>query len=211
MIERNLNPNLFGIAGNMGSGKSTACEILKEENIICEILNFSTGVKELARDYFDIPLGGIKDNRKRECYQAVGQKMRHIQMSIDGISDIWISHTIRKAVDSDCAYGIGDVRYINEIKAIIENGGIVILLTAPQKLSRKRIEKREGKKISDAKWKKHMSHSSEHDVKSENFWDLLNGRYYDNVIHIRQENDDLKNFKRLLLAGIKDYVQSDTI
>lgn len=107
---------IIGIAGKFCSGKTTLCEMLKNEfqNQII-IINFADKVKAVAEDLFGMT---IKD---RSLLQKIGAKMREID------EDVWVKYVINQCTE-DKIYLIGDVRYPNEVDIIKQNNGVTFYI-----------------------------------------------------------------------------------
>jgi len=85
---------------------------------------------------------------------------------------------------------ISDVRYVNEAESIIKDSGIVIVLNISSNIRRERIEKRDGKKISDSDWIDMNSHESESDI---DMIRLIDG--VENVFITPNDDEDIVNMK----------------
>lgn len=122
----------IGICGKMCSGKSTlANKIIERCSEMCdekyEKDSFAGKIYELAYDLF-----GMKE-KDRLLLQQIGTKMRDIDKKV------WIDYIIKKHEDTENII-IDDVRYSNEIMALIENGYFLIKLEISPKLQEKRIK-----------------------------------------------------------------------
>lgn len=111
---------VLGFAGGIGSGKDTACEIAEEFGFVKR--GFSDYLKYVCSELtgHDYHLRKTKDSEVlpgvtgRKLLETIGQTMRNLY------PDFWIDNII---FDKCC---IPDTRYPNEVKAIRDQGGIVI-------------------------------------------------------------------------------------
>ena len=124
--------NLIGISGKAQSGKSTVANYLREYYGFYK-LPFAKALKEMVGGSFEMNKDDSKTfysdlwgMTKRELLQKVGTKLREVH------PDIWIYMVRSSIVDSiintkgKCSFVIPDVRYPNEMKAIKEDGGVLI-------------------------------------------------------------------------------------
>lgn len=121
---------VIGFAGRAGSGKTTAQNAAaKAIGDAADVarwrvakVNFADSLKKLAVDHFF--WDGRKNESGRQLLQGIGQLGR------DYRPDIWLEKLKRKvAIMPDLvAVLIGDVRYLNEVEWIIDQGGIVVLM-----------------------------------------------------------------------------------
>lgn len=141
---------LIGVCGKMGSGKDTVADFLVKK-FSGRKVGFADKLKEIVKEMFDVDK---EDEKGREILQEFGQAMR----SID--SNVWVNFVMNN-YNNDETLIISDVRYPNEANAIIDRGGIVIHLDVASLIRKKRLEKRDKKKISNVAWDYVNSHGSE--------------------------------------------------
>ena len=175
---------LIGICGKMGSGKDTIAEHLARE-FQGQRMSFARKLKSVVANLFNVDKN---DKRGREILQKVGAFMRSIN------EFVWID-----AINYDMSilklggcenFIISDVRYVNEAESIIKDSGIVIVLNISSNIRRERIEKRDGKKISDSDWIDMNSHESESDIAMIR---LIDG--VENVFITPNDDEDIVNMK----------------
>lgn len=144
---------LIGIAGKMGSGKSTIARYLCDNHLYNERM-FAYPLKRIASELFK---ARGKEKWEREIYQKLGRAMREID------PDVWVKATMNEIGNrhKNNNFVISDVRYPNEAKGIIDNDGVVILLHVDDKIRKERIEKRDKVSINYDEWIKMNSHESE--------------------------------------------------
>ncbi len=155
-----------GICGQMASGKTTLAQSFCNEIPSYSKFSFAKSVKDFANFLFDIP-EGYKD---REKYQKVGDGGRRF---IGG--NVWIDATLN-AVQEHSAKGYGvidDVRYINEVQHLKNEGWFMVKINISKELQEKRI-----KETYPNDWEKHLAartHASEVEVAeaSESLFDLV--------------------------------------
>jgi len=138
--------NILGISGFMGSGKSTAAEILKNmqsdsdgiyRSSKCKIVSFADPLKRVVREVIGFPVAslyGPSEERikphpisgvtPRLALQTIGQAFRDLD------PDVWVRLAIDHVESSTWVYWaiMPDVRYPNEVAAIKKAGGKVIRL-----------------------------------------------------------------------------------
>lgn len=132
-------PLIIGIAGPIGSGKSTAADFLKRL-LGAEERNFADPLKAAAAILFDVPIekfntqGGKAEFNEfwgmthREMLQKLGtEAMRH---GVRG--DFWGKRLERSLLHSKstCVI-IGDVRFLNEAQFIYDQGGFLVHIVRP--------------------------------------------------------------------------------
>jgi len=134
---------IVGLVGFIGAGKGTVADLLVERhNFIKE--SFANSVKDAVSVVFgwdrtllegDTPESRAwreqkdifwskkfgKDFSPRLALQLMGTEAGRDVFH----SDIWV-HTVQRRCSDDKNYVIADVRFPNEIKAIQENGGVII-------------------------------------------------------------------------------------
>ena len=135
---------LVGLLGFIGSGKGTAGEILKDMGF--QPISFASGVKDVASVMFDWPrelLEGDTDESREWREQPdefwssrfgkdftprlalqlmgteVGRQVFH--------EDFWVDR-IKKTMDPNKNYVITDVRFMNELRFVRQNAGVLICI-----------------------------------------------------------------------------------
>jgi len=150
---------LIGICGKMGSGKSTVSSFITTD-LQGVSLQFADFLKHITYCLFNInPNRHTK--KSRQLWQKIGAFMR----SID--ENAWVNYLIKNYhtnYDEFDYVVVSDIRYPNEAKAVLDEGGIVIVLHVDDDVRRKRIEKRDKIKFSDEEWKEINQHESEINV-----------------------------------------------
>jgi len=149
--------NCWAIGGRMGAGKSTVAKWLIEERICNVKYGFAGSVREVASMLFpDIKKSSI---RRRYVLQNIGAKMREID------SDVWVKKLLREL---DWTYRprpatvvIDDLRYPNEMEALLDRGCRIILLDIPERIRRDRITKRDKLDPGLDPWRQWKEHESE--------------------------------------------------
>lgn len=123
---------LIGIVGHAQSGKDTIADYLVK-NYGFTKLSFATKVKKITKSLFNIPNNTAKTTQLplwgmtyRDLLQQVGSKLREIH------PDIWVNPIIGEILvcnifgNSSENFAISDVRYLNELNAIRQEGGKLI-------------------------------------------------------------------------------------
>ena len=159
----------IGICGRMCSGKSTLANKIimskKELNIDIKKDSFAAKIYEIAYDIF-----GMKE-KNRELLQQIGTKFREINQNV------WIDYIINKYSDNII---IDDVRYQNEIKALKENGFILIKLSISRELQIQRLK--------DLYKDNFNEHYKNIDHISELFVDVAPDNMFDIVIDVEKQD-----------------------
>ena len=125
---------LVGLVGRAGSGKDTACCLMREVLRGKEVVRVAFGdeVKKELADNTGVPFDTIVAKKKyfRKKLQYWGTEYRRSQDE-----NYWINK-IKKEVDflmevSDVVV-VTDVRFLNEADFVKERGGIIIKITSPE-------------------------------------------------------------------------------
>ena len=133
---------IIGIAGEIGSGKDTICEYLKENYPNVFVIRFSDVLTEILKLFFD--------DIKREDQQWLGEILRERFGK-----DILFKAILRKADKIDEGIIVlNGVRKEGETKTIKENGGKIVYITADQKLRWERVRIRKEKADDDVPFEK---------------------------------------------------------
>jgi len=122
---------LIGITGKKNSGKDTVADYLVRKYKFVKMA-FASPVKEICRSLFDLSEKQLNDQYEKEkidprwgysprqLFQKLGTDWCRDQID----HDIWIYHLNKQFRDSDNIV-ISDVRFENERKWILENGGVI--------------------------------------------------------------------------------------
>ena len=110
----------LAITGRMCSGKTTLSNTIQEIEPRFQIFSFGKKVKEVATDLFGMdPL-----TKDRTLLINFANKMREID------SNVWINQVLKETRgNKDCI--IDDVRYQNEVDALLKDGWHFIQLHIP--------------------------------------------------------------------------------
>jgi dephospho-CoA kinase len=133
---------IIGLTGEMGSGKDTFSEYLKENYPDVFFSRFSDALTETLKLFFD--------DVKREDQQWLGEALR------DKFGkDILLKAVIRKAKNiNEGIVILNGVRKELEAAALKEIGGKIIYITADQKIRWERVKVRGEKADDDVPWEK---------------------------------------------------------
>ena len=119
----------IAISGPMCSGKTTIANLINENNNY-NIYSFGQKIKDIANELFDMN----KDFKDRSLLINIADKMRDID------PDVWINQILQQTTGKrNCI--IDDVRYQNEVDALIKDGWIFIQLDVPYTIQKQRIMK----------------------------------------------------------------------
>jgi len=116
----------IAICGKMCSGKSTLANYIMSSYPGYQKYSFAQKVKELCVELFDM------EGKDRVLLINFANKMR----DIDG--KVWVNHVLKQTESKEKCI-IDDVRYQNEVDALIEDGWSFIQLNVPNELQKKRI------------------------------------------------------------------------
>lgn len=117
----------IGFIGCMGSGKTTMANLVSE-HFGHKRVSFASGVREVKDMLFnDYP-------NEREILQKIGMAMRNIS------NDVWIKYLFSK-LSEDKNYVIDDVRFINEVNYLLDNGWSLFKLEVPTSERIRRLQK----------------------------------------------------------------------
>ena len=116
----------IAICGKMCSGKSTLANYIMSSYPGYQKYSFAQKVKELCVELFDM------EGKDRLLLINFANKMREI----DG--KVWVNHVLKQTESKEKCI-IDDVRYQNEVDALIEDGWSFIQLNVPNELQKKRI------------------------------------------------------------------------
>ena len=116
----------IAICGKMCSGKSTLANYIMSSYPGYQKYSFAQKVKELCVELFDM------EGKDRVLLINFANKMR----DIDG--KVWVNHVLKQTESKEKCI-IDDVRYQNEVDALIEDGWSFIQLNVPNETQQKRI------------------------------------------------------------------------
>ena len=135
---------LIGLTGEIGSGKDTFCEYVKKNYQNVFVFRFSDALTEVLKFFFD--------SVKREDQQWLGSSLKE---RFGG--DILVRALVKKANSiSEGIIILNGVRAEGEAKAIKENGGKIIYITAEQKTRWERVCKRREKADDDVSYERFL-------------------------------------------------------
>ena len=118
----------IAICGKMCSGKTTLANHIMRSFPGYQKYSFAKRVKELCIELFDMK------GKDRDLLITFANSMREID------PNVWINQVLQETKGKDNCI-IDDVRYQNEINALIKDGWKIIQLHIPYELQKKRIIK----------------------------------------------------------------------
>jgi len=118
----------IGISGNMGAGKTTFAEMLREElnnyHLKARILPFAKPLKDIA---IELGWNGQKDEKGRKLLQLLGTDVGRECINEDIWVTKWLTEATKLQIEEDVDIIISDdTRFINEATAIKESRGFLI-------------------------------------------------------------------------------------
>ena len=116
----------IAICGKMCSGKSTLANYIMSSYPGYQKYSFAQKVKELCVELFDM------EGKDRLLLINFANKMRDID------EKVWVNHVLKQTESKEKCI-IDDVRYQNEVDALIDDGWSFIQLNVPNELQKKRI------------------------------------------------------------------------
>lgn len=135
---------IIGLVGEMGSGKDTFCQYVKENYPNVFVLKFSDALTEVLKIFFD--------SVKREDQQWLGLVLRE-----KFGKDILARALVKKAKSIDEGVVVlNGVRKESELGAIKEIGGKIVYVTAEQKKRWERVKIRKEKADDDVPYEKFL-------------------------------------------------------
>ncbi|MFH1968408.1 MAG: AAA family ATPase [bacterium] len=135
---------IIGLTGEIGAGKDTFCQYVKENYQNVFVFRFSDALTEILKMFFDAV--------KRADQQWLGSSLKERFGD-----DILVRALIRKVNKIDEGIIIlNGVRANGEAEAIKENGGKIIYITAEQKTRWERVCVRKEKSDDDVPYEKFM-------------------------------------------------------
>lgn len=117
----------IAIIGKMCSGKSTIAQIIMDLDNSYQIFSFGGAVKRYAKEIFNM------QGKDRSLLINFANKMREID------KDVWVRPVIEgSSLFDNCI--VDDVRYQNELDALVNDNWIIIKLNISRELQEKRIK-----------------------------------------------------------------------
>ena len=144
----------IAIIGKMCSGKSTIAKIIMDYDSSYQTFSFGGAVKKYAREIFNM------QGKDRSLLINFANKMREID------KDVWVRPVIEESsLFNNCI--VDDVRYQNELDALVSDNWIIIKLNISRELQKERIRKTYPENYEDhLKNIDHFSEKSEFNFKS---------------------------------------------
>lgn len=115
----------IGIIGKMCSGKTHVSKILSRRCALKKFA-FADKVKEIAVELFDMK------QKNRHLLQSIGHSMRNID------NNVWVNYLIKNMQNEDRVI-IDDVRYPNELNALLKEDFIIIKLIVDEQTQKERL------------------------------------------------------------------------
>tara|TARA_R110000803_G_scaffold34651_2_gene75511 strand:+ start:82 stop:612 length:531 start_codon:yes stop_codon:yes gene_type:complete len=124
----------IAVCGKMASGKTTLANMMVAEKDKGEVLSLAKKVKDIGRELF------FMEDKDRPLLQKIGMKMREIK------EDVWLDYLIQSADElvkekDNSIVVVDDVRFVNEVQKLKENGWILIKIEIDAELQKERLQK----------------------------------------------------------------------
>lgn len=174
----------IAICGKMCSGKTTLANYIMRTYPGYQKYSFAGKVKELCVELFDMK------KKDRTLLINFANKMRDID------PDVWVNQVLKQTKDKENCI-IDDVRYQNEVDALIEDGWKFIQLDVPYELQKQRIMK-----IYPLDYKEHMKASAH--ISERNSFIFPEG--YPHLQFVSTEENENKIKHELSLIMLKGWV-----
>lgn len=120
---------ILGISGKMRVGKNTCSSYLSLKYGFKEVA-FADALKKYARKF---GWDNVKDDRGRKLLQELGSVVRSYS------PDYWVDTALREVEKQSrlgyIHFAIPDLRYLNEVRRIREEGGIVVRIWSEDELN----------------------------------------------------------------------------
>lgn len=144
----------IAIIGKMCSGKSTIAQIIMDHDSSYQTFSFGGAVKKYAKEIFNM------QGKDRSLLINFANKMREID------KDVWVRPVIEESrMFENCI--VDDVRYQNELDALVNDNWIIIMLNISKDLQEERIRETYPENYEDhLKNTNHLSEKSEFNFKS---------------------------------------------
>jgi len=118
----------IAICGKMCSGKTTLANTIMRIDPRYKRYSFGQKIKDLATELFNM------EEKDRTLLTTLATSMRDIQ------SDVWVQYLLQNMTDNDFCI-IDDVRYQDEIDALLQDQWIIIQLNISTSLQEARIKR----------------------------------------------------------------------
>lgn len=131
----NKDTRLIGITGLAHVGKDTFAKYLKKYYNQIEIESFATPIKQIMINYFGFTKEQVYNQELKEVEDAFWNITPRRLMQMIGTEmfrecfryDVWVKVFEKKFINnSNTFFVLADIRFDNEAKMIVDNGGIVI-------------------------------------------------------------------------------------
>ena len=144
----------IAIIGKMCSGKSTIAQIIMDHDSSYKTFSFGGAVKKYAKEIFNM------QGKDRSLLINFANKMREID------KDVWVRPVIEESgLFENCI--VDDVRYQNELDALVNDNWIIIKLNISRELQEERIKNTYPENYEDhLKNRDHFSEKNEFNFKS---------------------------------------------
>lgn len=156
--------NIIAISGKRKSGKSTLAKILKEEYGY-QPISLADPLKTICRDEFGLTFeqtdGIFKEQPTQymdytESVIGVYLTPRDIMIRLGRFyrtidPDFWVKKLLWRMQGSTQRFVVSDVRFLNEIKALKDNGAILVRLERDEKFTGRAIDDPSEKELDDYK------------------------------------------------------------
>lgn len=144
----------IAIIGKMCSGKSTLAQMILEHDSSYRTFSFGGAVKRYAKEIFNM------QGKDRSLLINFANKMREID------STVWVRPVIEESkLFENCI--VDDVRYQNELDALVKDNWIIIKLNISEELQEQRIRSTYPENFEDhLKNRYHLSEKNEFNFKS---------------------------------------------
>lgn len=181
----------IALLGNLGSGKTTAAYFfIRNYGYIFESL--ANPMRETVKSYFGIEKG---DPRYRRVMIDLGDWARAIDI------DVFVKLLFKRIKNQPGPFVVDDARRMNEVKALIEAGFLVLYLDCPLEIRRERCLKRDGNFDESALY--HLTETEVERVAWEFREDIV---YIDSSGTIEEVNWQLE--KALDICHVLDYIRN---
>ena len=171
----------IAICGKMCSGKTTLANYIMRTFPGYQKYSFATRVKELCIELFQM------EGKDRSLLINFANKMRDID------PQVWINQVLKETRGKQNCI-IDDVRYQNEVDALIEDGWKIIQLHIPYELQKERI-----RKLYPDNYQDHIN--AIHHISEKNIFQFPEG-YPHLTLDMSEDNED-KNLHEVNLLFIK--------
>lgn len=126
----------IGLIGKYGSGKTTAANYLIEQFGYVKY-SLADPMRQICKDIFGIE--SKTDPRYRRIMQKLGTDWFRSEDP-----DVWVRHLRKRVANESKSVVVDDVRFLNEAKALLDNGWMLIYLECPLEVRMQRCVNRDG-------------------------------------------------------------------